>query len=129
MEALAQVGGLSTNTADPTGIFLLREEPEFVARKVLGQPGIQGSQQIAYMFNLTEGSGIFAARNFVIRDEDTIYVTEAPISQFNKARAWEASDHNHTVAATTKAVRQSNSWFNQPPAKNPTMTPKFTPIE
>ncbi len=85
MEALAQVGGLSTLTADPTGIFVLREEPEFVARRVTGQKTLQGAKQVAYIFNLTSGEGLFAARNFTIRDEDTIYVTEAPISQFNKA--------------------------------------------
>lgn len=85
MEALAQVGGLSTLTADPTGIFLLREEPEAVARKVTGQSALAGTQKVAYIFNLTEGSGLFAARNFTVRDEDTIYVTEAPVTQFNKA--------------------------------------------
>lgn len=85
MEALAQVGGLATNAADPTGIFLLREEPETIARRVTGQPTIIGPQKVAYVFDLTEGQGLFAARNFNIRDEDTIYVTEAPVTQFNKA--------------------------------------------
>lgn len=85
MEALAQVGGLSTNSADPTGIFILREEPDFVARRVTGQADLQGAKRVAYIFDLTSGEGLFAARDFTIRDEDTIYVTEAPISQFNKA--------------------------------------------
>lgn len=85
MEALAQVGGLSSNKADPTGIFLLRNEPEAIARKVLNQPSLTGTQQVAYIFNLTEGAGLFVARDFTVRDEDTIYITEAPISQFNKA--------------------------------------------
>ncbi|MFV0244105.1 MAG: polysaccharide biosynthesis/export family protein [Qingshengfaniella sp.] len=85
IEALAQVGGLSTTTADPTGIFLLREENQDIARRITGQPDLTGPQKIAYVFNLTEGKGLFAARTFTIRDEDTLYVTEAPISQFNKA--------------------------------------------
>ena len=38
MEAIAMVGGLSTNLADPTGVFVLRDEPESVARAVLEQP-------------------------------------------------------------------------------------------
>jgi polysaccharide export outer membrane protein len=85
IEALAQVGGLSPVSADPTGIFLLREEPELIARRVTAQPSLVGSQKVAYIFDLTEGKGLFAARNFNVRDEDTIYVTEAPVSQFNKA--------------------------------------------
>ncbi|WP_240512120.1 polysaccharide biosynthesis/export family protein [Pseudoruegeria sp. SK021] len=85
MEALAQVGGLSSVSADPTGIFLLREEPQEIARKVLGQPDLTGTQKIAYIFDLTKGEGLFVARNFTVRDEDTIFITEAPVSQFNKA--------------------------------------------
>ncbi|MCA8884035.1 MAG: polysaccharide biosynthesis/export family protein [Rhodobacteraceae bacterium] len=85
MEALAQVGGLSTNSADPTGIFILRKEPEQVARRITGLPNLSGEQRVAYIFDLTDGEGLFAARDFTVRDEDTIYVTEAPISQFNKA--------------------------------------------
>lgn len=85
MEALAQVGGLSTNAADPTGIFILREESESIARMVTGDPTIIGPAPVAYVFNLTSGQGLFVAREFTIRDDDTIYVTEAPYTQFNKA--------------------------------------------
>ena len=35
LEAIATVGGLSTNSADPTGVFVLREESEVVAKAVL----------------------------------------------------------------------------------------------
>ncbi len=99
MEALAQVGGLSTNTADPTGIFLLREESERVARLVTGDPSIIGPQQIAYVFDLTSGQGLFVAREFFIRNDDTIYVTEAPYAQFNKALSAFFGSLN-TVAST-----------------------------
>ncbi|MEM1130873.1 MAG: polysaccharide biosynthesis/export family protein [Pseudomonadota bacterium] len=85
MEALAQVGGLAPFAADPTGIFLLREEPPEIARQVLGVPNLTTPAKIAYIFDLTKGEGLFVARNFIIRDEDTIYVTEAPVTQFNKA--------------------------------------------
>ena len=46
-------------SADPTGVFVLRNEPEEVAKQVLG-------------------------RDFVIRDGDTLYVTEAPFTQWSK---------------------------------------------
>lgn len=84
VEAIAQVGGLSTNFADPTGVFILRDEGENIARQVLGRPELQGSQRIAYVISLTEPDGLFNARDFMIRDNDTVYVTEAPYVQWQK---------------------------------------------
>lgn len=37
-----------------------------------------------YVLNLTEPNGMFMARDFVIRDGDTVYVTEAPYVQWTK---------------------------------------------
>ena len=37
-----------------------------------------------YVLDLTSPNGVFVARDFVIRDGDTVYVTEAPYTQFNK---------------------------------------------
>ena len=84
VEAIAQVGGLSTNFADPTGVFILRDENEGVARQVLGRPDLSGPQRIAYVISLTEPDGLFNARDFMIRDNDTVYVTEAPYVQWQK---------------------------------------------
>lgn len=83
IEAIALVGGLSTNTADPTGVFILRDEPENVASRVLGRQ-VYGSQRMAYVLDLTQPSGLFTAREFLIRDGDTVYVTEAPFVQWQK---------------------------------------------
>lgn len=84
VEAIAQVGGLSTNFADPTGVFILRDESEAVVRQVLGRPDLSGSQRVAYVISLTEADGLFNARDFMIRDGDTVYVTEAPYVQWIK---------------------------------------------
>ncbi|MCT8329417.1 polysaccharide biosynthesis/export family protein [Albidovulum sediminis] len=84
LEAIARVGGLNTNLADPKGVFILRDEPAPVAAAVLRKPGLQGSQRMAYVLDLTQPDGIFNARDFVIRDGDTIYVTEAPYVQWQK---------------------------------------------
>ncbi|ARC89510.1 sugar ABC transporter substrate-binding protein [Rhodovulum sp. MB263] len=84
VEALAQVGGLSSALADPTGIFVLRNEPEEIARQVLGRDDLTGEQRIAYVLNLTEPTGLFLARDFAIRDGDTVYVTEAPYVRWVK---------------------------------------------
>lgn len=85
LEAIAQVGGLSIIYADPTGVFVLRDEPAAVANRVLGRQDLRGDQQVVYVLNLTRPNGMFAARDFLIRDGDTIYVTEAPFSQWTKA--------------------------------------------
>ena len=84
IEAIAQVGGLSTNLADPTGVFVFRNEPEEIARVILGRSDITGTQRFVYVLDLTEPNGMFNARDFAIRDGDTVYVTEAPFVQWQK---------------------------------------------
>ena len=84
IEALAQVGGLRELQADPTGIFIFRNEPEDISRALLGRDDLIGAQRMVYVLDLTEPNGLFQARDFVIRDGDTIYVTEAPVAQWGK---------------------------------------------
>lgn len=84
LEAIATVGGLSTMAADPTGVFVLRDESEEIARAVLGRTDLIGDQRIVYVLDLTEPTGLFEARDFQIRDGDTLYVTEAPFVQWQK---------------------------------------------
>lgn len=84
LEAIATVGGLSTSAADPKGVFILRDESEAVARAVLGRSDLIGDQRIVYVLDLTEPTGLFEARDFQIRDGDTLYVTEAPYVQWQK---------------------------------------------
>ncbi len=85
IEAIATVGGLSSATADPTGIFVMREETPEVTNLVLERDDISTPQRVVYVLDLTEKNGIFIARDFKIRDDDTIYVTEAPFTQWSKA--------------------------------------------
>jgi polysaccharide export outer membrane protein len=84
LEAIATVGGLSTISADPTGVFILRDEREEIARAVLGRADLTGDQRVVYVLDLTEPTGLFEARDFQIRDGDTLYVTEAPFVQWQK---------------------------------------------
>lgn len=97
VEAIAMVGGLSSALADPTGVFVLRDEPASVAGNVLGKP-VSGSQRMAYVLDLTRPNGLFLARDFLVRDGDTIYVTEAPYVQWNK-----------TIAAITGSVDSADT--------------------
>ena len=84
VEALATVGGINPNLADPTGIFVFRDEPAEVANKVLGRSDLVGPQRMIYLFDLTAPNGVFVARDFQIRSEDTVFVTEAPYTQFSR---------------------------------------------
>ncbi len=84
VQALAQVGGLRDSSADPSGVFVFREEPSDIANLVLGRSDITTTQRFAYIINLTEPAGIFTAREFMVRDGDTLYITEAPFVGFQK---------------------------------------------
>ncbi|MDP1669873.1 MAG: polysaccharide biosynthesis/export family protein [Phaeovulum sp.] len=87
LEAIATVGGLNSQLADPTGVFVLRNEPAEIANIVLGRNDLVGAQRMVYVLDLTEPNGMFMARDFVIRDGDTVYVTEAPYVQWQKTLA------------------------------------------
>lgn len=84
IEAIATVGGLNTAAADPTGVFVFRNEPAPIANAVLGRSDLTGDQRFVYVLDLTQPTGMFEARDFLIRDGDTVYVTEAPFVQWNK---------------------------------------------
>ena len=84
IEAIAQVGGLQSAIADPTGVFVFRNEAAEISNQVLGRTDLIGAQRMVYVLNLTEPNGMFMARDFVIRDGDTVYVTEAPYVQWTK---------------------------------------------
>ena len=77
IEAIATVGGLDGRAANPTGVFVFREDSADVANRVLGRSDLVGEQRMVYVVNLTEPDGMFSAREFRIRDEDTVYTTEA----------------------------------------------------
>ncbi|WP_417263564.1 polysaccharide biosynthesis/export family protein [Celeribacter sp.] len=101
LEAIAQVGGLQTNAADPTGVFVFRNEPEEIAKQVMGRDDLVGTQRMIYVLDLTQPNGLFLARDFLIRDEDTLYVTEAPFVQWQK-----------TLGAITGTATSANSLSN-----------------
>ncbi len=98
IEAIAQVGGLNANLADPTGVFVFRNEPEAIARQILGRTDISGTQRFVYVLDLTQPMGMFNARDFSIRDQDTVYVTEAPFATWDK-----------TVASLTGSLSAANA--------------------
>lgn len=84
IEAIAIVGGLNSSLADPTGVFVLRDETAEIANAVLGRSDLVGNQRFIYVLDLTLPTGMFEARDFLVRDGDTVYVTEAPYVQWTK---------------------------------------------
>nr|WP_324753550.1 polysaccharide biosynthesis/export family protein [Roseovarius sp. Pro17] len=84
IEAIATVGGLQASSADPTGVFVMRNEPAEIANQVLGRNDLIGDQRLVYVLDLTKPNGMFMARDFSVRDQDTLYVTEAPFAQWSK---------------------------------------------
>ena len=98
IEALAQLGGLRTDISDPTGVFILRSERARIANSLLARSDLKGAQRMVYVLDLTQPNGIFIAREFMVRDNDTIYVTEAPFTQWSK-----------TIAALTGSLTAINT--------------------
>lgn len=84
IRALGIAGGLRDNTADPTGVFIFREEPADIARQLFPDREIDGPMRIAYIVDLTKPAGLFLARDFMMRDKDTMYVTTSPYVRWLK---------------------------------------------
>jgi len=87
LEALAEAGGLDGRAADPTGVFVFRLESAEAVMRYTGETGLVGPQRIAYVVDLTNPEGLFSAREFVVRDDDTVYVTEAPLAAWSRVIA------------------------------------------
>ncbi len=84
IEAIAQVGGLSSELADPTGVFILRRESAEIARRLTGRTDLAGDQRVIYALDLSDPVNLFVANDFFIRDRDLIFVTEAPFVMWRK---------------------------------------------
>jgi len=84
VRALGTVGGLVDGAADPTGVFVFREEPAEIAGKLFPARSAAGAERVVYVLDLTQPGGMFLARDFMMRDGDTLYVTTAPFVQWMK---------------------------------------------
>ena len=85
IEAIAAAGGLDGRAADPDRrLRLPRGAARTIANRVLGRSDLVGPQRMAYLLDLTRPEGLFSAREFIIRDEDTVYITEAPFAAWSR---------------------------------------------
>jgi polysaccharide export outer membrane protein len=87
-QALAKAGGLLDFRADPTGVFIFRYEPEHVVRRL--RPDSTLIQRgrltpVVYRLNLRDANSLFVAQHFRIFSKDVMYVSNAPLTELQKA--------------------------------------------
>ena len=74
LEALGAVGGLDESKADPTGVFVFR----------LSSTNPQEPHAQVFSLNMRNPESIFLAQQFMMHPEDTIYVTNAAVYEWQK---------------------------------------------
>jgi polysaccharide export outer membrane protein len=80
-QALGRIGGLRDERADIRGVFIFRmEDPGAVDPAIAANATktVDGRVPVIYRLNLGDASGLFAAQDFAIRDDDVLYVSNAP---------------------------------------------------
>lgn len=86
-EAIAKVGGLLDQRADPRGVYLMRfEEAELVRRIAPPDTAVPetGMVRVVYQLDMDSANAIFLGRQFQIRDKDALYVANAPLTDIQK---------------------------------------------
>ncbi|WP_175778253.1 polysaccharide biosynthesis/export family protein [Burkholderia anthina] len=75
LEVLGSVGGLNEHAANPSGVFVFR----------LADGGNGGKPQAqVFRLNMREPVSMFLAKNFLVLPDDTVYVTNSPVYEFQK---------------------------------------------
>jgi polysaccharide export outer membrane protein len=86
-QAIAQAGGLNDGRADPAGVFVIRHERvEDYDTLGLQRPSADATTKVPviYRVNMREPNGFFVARQFPIHNKDILFVSNAPIAEFQK---------------------------------------------
>ncbi len=85
-QAMGRMGGLQDNRADPQGVFIFRyEEPSTLPWP--RQPVItnaSGKVPVIYTVDMKDPSSFFVMQTFTIKNADLIYVSNAPLAEFQK---------------------------------------------
>lgn len=81
LQVLSQVGGLSDQAANRSGVFVFRlNEPR--ARLAGGSKWERGS--VVFRLDMAQPDAVFAAQRFLVRPGDTVYITNAPVYEWSK---------------------------------------------
>jgi polysaccharide biosynthesis/export protein len=86
VQALGRIGGLRDERADVRGVFIFRlERPEVLDPvAAAARRTADGLIPVVYRLDLGQGPAFFAAQDFLIRDRDVVYVSNAPIADLQK---------------------------------------------
>jgi polysaccharide export outer membrane protein len=89
-EALGDAGGLLDERADPTGVFVFRNEP--IARARAACPGCNFSAYgsfvpVVYRLDMSHATAFFASQRFQLADHDIVFVANSPRVQLQKVLA------------------------------------------
>ena len=77
LDALAIMGGVNDQRADPQGILILREYPATALNVEERGPS---QTRVVFAIDLTSSDGLFSARNFHIHSGDLVLATESPVT-------------------------------------------------
>jgi polysaccharide export outer membrane protein len=86
-QALARAGGLLDFRADSSGVFLLRFEPAALVAQLAPERQdqlVSSYVPVVYRLNLRNANSYFMARAFQVRNNDILYVANAPMTEVQK---------------------------------------------
>ncbi|CAN5330500.1 polysaccharide biosynthesis/export family protein [soil metagenome] len=101
LDGLSQAGGLSNNIAHNVGVFVFRLEEPQAYRDAQGN---WHAAPVIFKFDMSRPEMFFFAQAFALRNNDTIYVTNAPSVEWARAIG--------PLAQSLGAVRGTVSTFN-----------------
>lgn len=86
-QALGRIGGLRDERADVRGVFIFRLEDPAALGETL-EPGTQttpdGKVPVIYRVDLKNPASFFVTQGFPVRNQDVVYVSNAPIADLQK---------------------------------------------
>ena len=86
-QALGRVGGVKDDRADIRGVFIFRlEDPQALNQAVVAtaRRTPDGRIPVIYRVNLGDPASFFIAQSFPVRNKDVLYVSNAPLTDFQR---------------------------------------------
>ncbi len=105
-QALGRIGGLRDERASVRGVFIFRyENPAVLGPAAAGRPvRADGTIPTVYRLDLGAPSSLLVSQNFPIHDKDVIYVSNAPVADFQKFIGI-VSSATFSIVGITNAIR------------------------
>lgn len=85
-QALGRMGGLRDERASAKGVFVFRFEDPAILGSASGNwtPRPDGKVPTVYRLDLSTPASLFVSQNFPVHDKDVVYVSNAPVVDFQK---------------------------------------------